>query len=152
MKHIIILFGEMGCGKNYWGERIAKDLGYVFYDGDLAAPPEIVEKVSRFEALNRELILRFVRELCTVIIEKAPATERGLVVAQALYFDQDRKYVSDLLTGLGYQVTFQWVRPPFWRNLRQIYSRPQGTLWVWYWLRNKSWFEKPTHDYSLIGK
>lgn len=152
MKHIIILFGEMGCGKNYWGERIAKDRGYIFFDGDHAAPPAMVEKVTRFQLLSREQILHFVRELCIVITEKASAAESGIVVAQALYFDEDRKYMAETLGNLGYRVTFQWVRPPFWRNIRQIYSRPQGSRWVLYWLRNKYWFEQPTHDHDIIGR
>ncbi len=149
MKNIIVLFGEMGCGKNYWGARVAQEMGYVFYDGDLAAPPEVVEKVSRFKLLDRELILDFVHQLCLVIIDKVPATN-GIVVAQALYFDQDRKYIKEELGRLGYHVSFQWVRPPFWRNLKQIYSRPDGFRWVVYWLRNKRWFQKPTHEYILI--
>lgn len=152
MKHIIILLGEMGCGKNYWGERIAKDRGYIFFDGDHAAPPGMVKKVTRFQLLNREQILYFVRELCTIVIEKAATAESGMVVAQALYFDEDRKYMVDMLGNLGYQVTFQWVRPPFWRNMRQIYSRPNGSRWVLYWLRNKYWFEQPTHAYDVIGR
>lgn len=149
MKNIIILFGEMGSGKNYWGEQIARDMNYTFYDGDLAAPQEVIEKISRFKPLNRELVFHFVNQLCETIIEKAPAA-KGLVVGQALYFDEDRKYVAKMLGNLGYNVTFRWVRPPFWRNMKQIYSRPNGSKWVLYWLRNKRWFQKPTHEYILI--
>jgi hypothetical protein len=51
---IIVLFGEMGGGKNYWGERIAAQKGYHFYDGDAAAPPIVVERVMQFKMLRRD--------------------------------------------------------------------------------------------------
>ena len=101
MKHIIILFGEMGCGKNYWGEQIARERGYIFFDGDHAAPPAMVEKVTRFQLLSREQILQFVKELCIIVIEKAASAESGLVVAQALYFDEDRKFMAQTLINHG---------------------------------------------------
>jgi gluconate kinase len=149
MKEIIILFGEMGAGKNYHGERLAQCKGYSFYDGDLSATPEMIEKVSQFKSLSRTIIFHFVNRLCANIIEKA-SLSNGLVVAQALYFDEDRKYLQYTLSRLGYTVRFKWIKPSLWRNLKQIYSRPQGGKWAQYWLMNKFWFEKPTHDAERI--
>ncbi len=148
-KDIIILFGEMGCGKNYWGAKVAAEKGYLFFDGDLAAPQEVIAVVSTFKLRSREQVRLLVRQLCLAVHERA-ADSPGMVVAQALYFDEDRAFIREELARLGYNVTFQWVCPPFWRNLKQIYSRPKGLKWVVYWLRNKPWFEKPTHDYLLI--
>jgi len=149
MKDVIILFGEMGSGKNYWGEQLARELNYTFYDGDLVATQEVIERVTRFEMLDRELVLQLVNRLCDAVMEMVPETN-GLVVAQALYFDEDRRYIERRLTEQGYNVSFRWIRTPFWRNLKQIYTRPDGLRWVIYWLQNKSWFQEPTHDYIPI--
>jgi hypothetical protein len=75
----------------------------------------------------------------------------GIVVAQALYLDEDRKWIEWFFTQLGYSVKFVWVKPPFLRNLKQIYSRPKGLRWVLYWLMNKPWFQKPTHEYERLS-
>jgi gluconate kinase len=147
---IIVLFGEMGGGKNYWGERIAAQKGYHFYDGDAAAPPIVVERVMQFKMLRREHIRLFVDVLCEEIVRNTPPDASGMVVAQALYFDEDRKYLAASLQEKGFNVRFQWIRTPFWRNLRQVYSRPKGMRWAIYWLRNKRWFEHPTHEYTLL--
>ena len=144
MKNVFILFGEMGSGKNFWGERLAKLNNYVFYDGDLAAPPEMIEKVINFQPLTREIIASFTQALTKKVLEQADQ-HPGLVVAQALYFDQDRIQLRHVLEKHGYHVRFYWVHTGFWRNLKQIFSRPRGWKWVIYWLLNKPYFEVPTH-------
>lgn len=149
MQNIVILFGEMGSGKNYHGEKIAKEYGYTFFDGDTVVPSEMLEKVSKFEPLTREMVKDYVSNLASEIIVEAK-TSNGLVVAQALYFDEDRKFLNTLLTAHGYKVEFRWVRTPFWRNLKQIYSRNNGLRWVIYWLTNKPFFQKPTHKYNEV--
>jgi len=115
MKNVIILFGEMGGGKNFWGERMAQDLGYAFFDGDTVVTQEILERVQKFKALNREMVERYIDHLCEEIANRIEAAP-GLVVAQALYFDEDRKALGLFLRSLGYNVRFKWVRPTFWRN------------------------------------
>jgi len=149
MKEVIILFGEMGGGKNYHGEILAKEKGYTFLDGDTVAQPEMLERVSQFKSLTREMIKKFIGRLIAAISLKA-FKSNGLVVAQALYFDEDRIFIKWFLNQLGYNVKFIWVKPSFLRNLMQIYSRPKGLTWAVYWLLNKPWFQKPTHDYEKI--
>lgn len=150
MKKVVLLFGEMGGGKNYWGIRLAEDAGYDFFDGDTAAPPEMMEKVVNFQPLSREMIVQFVETLKQEILFRAEQSKLGLMVAQALYFDEDRKSIISLLEQEGYSVSAYWIKPPVWRNFRQILSRPHGWRWVLYWLMNKPFFQKPTHDYMII--
>lgn len=146
---ITILFGEMGGGKNYWGKLIAKQDNATFFDGDTVATPVMKERVSKFKPLNREIIKDYINILFAEI--EVRADDYGnLVVAQALYNDEDRKFLAEMLTGMGYNVQFYWIKTPFWRNLRQIWSRPNGFRWVLYWLMNKPFFEKPTHKYRFI--
>lgn len=149
MKKIIILFGEMGAGKNYWGEKLAKEFGYSFFDGDTVVTPEMLERVSKFKSLTRDMITKYVNHLANEIADRA-AESTGLIVAQALYSDQDRQFLKTFLQCLDYDVSFKWIRAPFWRNFKQIYSRPNGFRWVLYWLMNKPFFQKPTHNFDLV--
>lgn len=148
MNEVIILFGEMGSGKNYWGEKIAKEKDYQFFDGDDVILPEMLEYVSRFKFITRSMLTAYVEHLAKETAEKAKTD--NVVLAQALYFNEDRLYLAKYLEEQGYAVRFIWVRVPFWRNIRQIFSRILGTLWVLYWLVNHFWFEKPTHKYEMV--
>lgn len=150
MKDIIILFGEMGAGKNYHGERLAKEKGYTFYDGDNAVTPEMMELIKKFKPISRDIIQHFVTHLISVLIEEADKSTNGIVVSQALYFDEDRRYMEYVLRSAGFNVSFFWVKTPFIRNLKQIYSRPNGFRWALYWLLSKPWFQEPLHEYVEI--
>jgi gluconate kinase len=150
VKNIMILFGEMGAGKSYSGKLIAKEMDLTFFDGDTVASSQMIEKVSKFRPLTREMVANFVDTLLQEIEKRASQAPGALVVAQALYFDQDRVRIYKRLTELGYRVRFYWIKPRFWRNLSQLWSRPKGLQWIWYWLINKPFFQKPTHPYALI--
>lgn len=148
MNEVIILFGEMGSGKNYWGEKIAKEKGYQFFDGDDVILPEMVEYVSKFKFLTRSMLTAYVEHLVEEIAERAK--NNNVVVAQALYFDEDRLFLARALEEKGYAVSFKWIKVPVWRNIKQIFSRPLGTAWVLYWIANHPWFEKPTHSFEMV--
>ena len=150
MSEVIILFGEMGSGKNYWGSKIAKKKGYLFVDGDDFILPEMLDVVKRFRPIPEELLNAFVIRLSNEIAELAKS-HKGIVLAQALYFNKDRKFVARQLRKQGHTVKFKWVKVPAFRNMKQLFSRPLGTAWILYWLLNKPWFENPTHEYELIS-
>jgi gluconate kinase len=152
MKKILILFGEMGAGKNYWGEKLANNLGYDFFDGDTVVTVEMQNKVSQFKPIARGIIVDYLFALSGAIIDKAVSCKEGLVVSQALYNDQDRILLKEALEfNPDNKVVFYWVQPTFTSNLKHIFSREKGFRWVLYWLMNKPWFQKPTHDYISIG-
>lgn len=149
MKEVIILFGEMGAGKNYWGKIIAERHGLVFFDADTVIPPEMSTLVRDFKPIPREMISRFVDDLGGIIADKADANN-GVVVAQALYTDEDRKFLLLFLNSLGYKVHFVWITTSTWKNFKQLLSRDHGWRWVAYWLMSKPWFQKPTHKYESV--
>lgn len=150
-KTIVILFGEMGGGKNYHGERLSRMTGFPFFDGDTVVTPEMAEKVSNFRPLTREMILSYVSRLANEIADRAEVEDvPGLIVAQALYINDDRLFLKEFLRCLGFNVKFYWIKTPFWRNLKQIFSRKNGFRWVLYWLMNKPFFQKPTHEYIVL--
>lgn len=149
-KEVLIFFGEMGSGKNYWGEHYSNKFNCTFFDGDSIVPPKMAEKVSNFKPLTRELIQDYVGILANAIVDRAVEKNQDLIVAQALYSNEDRKFIAEYLCCFGYAVIFYWVRPSFWRNLKQIYSRKNGLRWVFYWLMNKPFFQKPTHQHYIL--
>lgn len=153
MKDIIILFGEMGSGKNYWGELLVNNMpGFTFFDGDTVATPEMIAKVSKFKPMNRDMIAAYIDVLIEQIEKRAQQSDKGLIVAQALYFDQDRKEIASYFECLGYNVSFYLISVPFFQNMRQLLSRPKGWRWALYWLMNKPFFQTATHKYSFLPK
>lgn len=151
-KQVRIVFGEMGAGKNYWGVRLAKKFGLEFFDGDDVATPEMIERVSKFKPLNHRIVSHYVHEvLGPEIVKRASKSERGIVVAQALYSNINRRGLSTYLAAHGFDVSFYWVQPSLFSNVRQIFSRENGTKWVAYFLMNKPFFEKPTHKYWTLN-
>jgi gluconate kinase len=152
MKKIVILFGEMGAGKNYWGEFLRPYLDMPFFDGDTVATPEMAERVAKFQPLTPEIVSNYVQILAQeTLIRVRQYPNQELMVGQALYLDEHRLFLQKFFQEKGYTVQFLWVKPPFWRNLRQIFSRKKGFLWAIYWLINRPFFQKPTHPCFLIS-
>ena len=151
LKTVHIVFGEMGAGKNFQGERLAKRLKLPFFDGDDVVPPEMAERVHRFGFLPADMVSAFVAgPLFDAIVKRS--SDKGIVVAQALYRDKDRRALRGMLYAAGFDVCFALVRAPFVRNAAQIASRPKGFRWFCYWLGSKPFFERPTHDYTVMER
>lgn len=149
MSMIIILIGEMGAGKNYYGERLSRDLDIPFLDGDTVCTPAMVERVSKFKPLSPELIDDYIENhLSKAILERAE--EGHLIVGQALYRNNNRLRLMRILEEHGHPVRFVYIDTPFFQNLKQCLSRPKGIRWALYWLLNKPFFQKPTHSYEVI--
>ena len=139
--HIIILYGEMGSGKNYQGIRLANILGAKFFDGDDAISGEMLERARNFKSLPEKMLWNFVNnELFNAIIKESEGIDI-LVVAQALYHRHMRDALRDKLQSRGYTVAFKHVRVPFFQHMKQLWSRPQGLKWVLYGLISKPFFQ-----------
>ena len=137
---IIIMYGEMGSGKSYLGERYAKQQGMAFLEGDDFLPPAMASRIAQFKPVTPDMIKRYLLEyLIPVILGEVDA--RGLVVSQALYLREHRKMLVERLRFHGHEVELQHVRAPFWRHMRQLWNRPQGARWVLYGLLNKPFFQ-----------
>jgi len=151
MKKITIFFGEMGCGKTYCGSNYAKRHGFEFFEGDSVVTPRMIEKVSKFKPLTRDIIEEYIDILCNAIADKAEKMTDSpvLIVSQALYINEDRESVKIFLESLGYEVRFWLVKVPLWRNIQNLLSRKDGWKWVYYWLINKPFFQNPKHDHQV---
>lgn len=88
---IYLIFGEMGIGKNYVGEKLAKHIGCSFFDGDTVIPPSMLKKVLNFKPLGAEDIDDYVTNHLIPEIENKYQNE--LVVAQALYREKHRNQI-----------------------------------------------------------
>jgi len=145
-----VFFGEMGSGKSYCGRVYAGWHGYEFFEGDDVVTRELLDRSGRFRPIPRNVIREFVRVLAAETVRRAAATSAPvLVVAQALYLDEDRTWFARLLAEHGISVEWHWVRTPFLKHVRNLLTRKEGWRWVPYMLFNKLFFEKPVnHDYE----
>lgn len=152
---LYVLFGEMGVGKNYIGERLAHILGCDFYDGDLSMPSDMREKVNNLGFLSDEMLTRFVsvnlirdiRDRMQGLSPFVASNVEDLVVAQALYKEKYRQMVWNAFPD----ATLVYIVPPSLRvHLSRIMSRPRGLRWAMYLLMSKPFFQKPPHGTDII--
>lgn len=125
---IIIVFGEMASGKS----TVAKELAYqyfhlpedAFFEGDdvlnLPCLSDLKNKVKNNEPLNHDDINKLVENLIDQIKKKSHGNS-SLIVAQALYFDSDRRKIQDALGKEN--VRFIWVKTPVFKRLTQLFNR-----------------------------
>jgi gluconate kinase len=149
MKTVYLLFGEMGCGKTYCGSRYAETHSFKFFDGDSVVTARMMNKIINFKPLTRDMIEEYMDVLSDAIADQMIDCEY-LVVSQALYSDEDRRSLKLFLESLGYQVRMWLIKVPLWRNVQNLLTRKNGWKWVLYWLFNKPFFQKPTHEYSVF--
>ena len=146
-----VFFGEMGSGKSWCGRCYAGWHGYEFFEGDDVVTRELLDRSGRFKPIPRGVIREFVRVLAAETVKRARATQAPtLVVAQALYLDEDRRVFAQLLREEGVYVrTWHWVRTPFFKHVRNLLTRKERWRWVGYMLMNKPFFQAPvSHDYE----
>lgn len=147
MKTVTILFGEMGCGKTYCGSRYAEKHGLKFFDGDTVVTARMMNKILHFKPITPAMLQEYMEILAQAIADRMVDCDH-LMVAQALYLDENRKFLQTFLQSLGFEVKFWWVKVSFWRNIKNLLTRERGWKWVFYWLFNKSFFQKPSHYYE----
>lgn len=148
MKTVYIFFGEMGCGKSYCASHFAEKHGYHFFEGDSVITPRMKERVANFKPLTRDMIEEYIEALSNAIVDKMQEYEY-LVVAQALYINEDREALKLFLESFGCRVRMWLVKVSFWRNIQNLLQRDKPWSWVYYWLINKPFFQKPKHEYQV---
>lgn len=149
MKTVYIFFGEMGSGKSYCGERYAERHEFKFFEGDSVVTPRMMERVKKFRSISEDILEEYMDVLADSIADQMVDCDH-LVVSQALYRNKDRESLKLFLECLGYQVRMWWVQTPWHRNLQGLLGRPNGWKWALYWLINKPFFQKPTHDHQIF--
>lgn len=141
MSYVMLLVGEMGSGKNYWGEKWSYELDIPFFDGDTVVTPEMAERVKNFKPLTKELIDDYVyNHFGPEVFQRA--WEDHLIVAQALYREEHRAWIVRQLEERGHVVRVIHIATPFLQNMEQLWTRPNGLKWIFFWLLNKPFFQK----------
>jgi gluconate kinase len=149
---IYLLFGEMGTGKNYIGERLAEHLGCQFFDGDDWIPLHLQSKIDRCESLTLEEVSEYVDDDLIPQLKNIQASTEMAVVAQALYRENDRYEIQD---ELGDQVVWIHVVPPSrWTHMWRLLSRKNGFRWALLGLMSKPYFEAPDPEttYTMVSE
>lgn len=148
MKTVYIFFGEMGCGKSYLGSRFAERHSFKFFEGDSVVPPRMMERVTKFKSITEDMLEEYMDVLADAVADEMNTCD-NLVVSQALYRDEDRKSLKIFFECLGYRVKMYWVQSRWHRNIQNLLTRQDGWKWVLYWLLNKPFFQKPTHECQI---
>lgn len=141
MSKVIIVYGEMGMGKNFVGELIAQHLKFPFIDGDSILPSHMMAKVKKFKPFTAEEINDYVeRHIVPFLLTQS---DNGLVFAQALYRSEHRQYIEEALEDAGIDVVFVHIPThSILTHLSRLLSRPRGIMWVLFGLLNKPFFQK----------
>lgn len=134
---LIIIFGEMGMGKNFVGELIAQKLGYTFYDGDKAIRKG-VDKLNSPEGVHS-----FVKNGLIPAVKAQLETYPNLVVSQALYFQKDREAISEEISK---DTRFVRVNCAPKNQTQRLLQRNSSENWLQYAAISKPYFEEPPVD------
>jgi gluconate kinase len=143
---IYLLFGEMGVGKNYVGERMARQLGAIFYDGDDAIPEWMWRKIRRFVPPSLVDLDRYIAEHLIPMIHNLVVNNSAydLVVAQALYRRRHRRMIIDFMEQQKCAIIPVWlVSPSFLVHAGRLLGRERGLRWLTYCLMCKPLFQAP---------
>lgn len=81
---IVIFMGVAGSGKTTVGERLAKELGWQFYDGDQFHPPANIAKMRRGEPLDDADRAGWLMALRNLIDTLIAAGKSGVIACSAL--------------------------------------------------------------------
>lgn len=152
-KEIYLFFGEMGGGKTYHAKKFAdENPDLLFIEGDNYVSTEMSARVQNFKLPTKAQIDNLVKVIAWVPVTDLTKNFKGVIICQALYLDEHRTWLIRQWENMGYEVTAVWVKVPFWRNMKQLLTRSRGWRWVTYWLMNKPFFQKPSHDYIHIDE
>jgi carbohydrate kinase (thermoresistant glucokinase family) len=135
---VYFLVGPMGCGKNYVGERLAKEKGCEFIDGDAFVPEAMIEKVSKFKPLGQQDIDNYVTNHLIPGVENRRQQGKELVVAQALYRAEHRLQIAQRVRNCK----FIYIDAPLTTNIKRLLGRKKGIRWTLYGLFNRIFFQK----------
>lgn len=151
---LYVIFGEMGTGKNYVGERLAKHIGCEFFDGDTVIPKVMLDKIINFKSLDTNDIDNYVYFYLIPEIGKRSTNglsigTKDLVISQALYRNTHRETIKFFFGEEN--VRFIWL-PVFsvFTHMKRLFSRKNGLKWMLYGLYNKFFFQEPDSNTKII--
>lgn len=133
-KSLVIVFGEMGTGKSYTSELIAKQTGMHFYEGDDALP-------KNMELKTEQDVHRFVIDYLIPSIKREVAAHNTVIVSQALYFQRHRELILKEFQQIA-QVKFIHIQSTEEWQITNLKKRPEP-YWLDYAKSSRPYFEYP---------
>ncbi len=82
--HIIIVMGVSGAGKSTIGKLLAKDLGWIFYEGDEFHSFQSIEKMSRGDPLTEHDRQPWLAQLKQLIRSLSKTSQHAVISCSAL--------------------------------------------------------------------
>ena len=146
---IYILFGEMGVGKNYVGERLARFLECEFFDGDTVIPQSMKNEISKFKILKPKTVRDFIYNHLIPEVQRRSLGKRNLVVAQALYRKEFRESLIKTLGKENVQEVYI-PTPPFLMHMGRLLQRKDGVRWMLFCWISKLFFQRPKRSAAVI--
>lgn len=105
---LIILFGLAGSGKNFVGHIISNKFGYLFWDADEALTSKMKEAILEKKQFTQSMRDEYVQNI-VIDIEKLLKVNSKLVIAQALYKEQNRlQILNHFPNAIFIQVCTNW--------------------------------------------
>src|SRR5919109_2303157 len=92
---VVLLMGVSGAGKTTIGQRLAKDLGWPFYDGDDFHPQANIDKMRQGIALTDDDRAAWLAALHQLIHDFTSANQSAVIACSAL----KQSYRDRLLRG-----------------------------------------------------
>lgn len=148
-KYIAIFFGPMGCGKSHLGRHFSKSWNLEFVEGDEHLPDDMKARVGKFLPPSKDMLDRMVEKLKEEVASTAMNAKYGVLVSQALYRNSHREELYQYFKARGFNVDLLMIKVSWWQNIKNLWSRKRGFLWVLYWIISRPFFEKPIRGVIL---
>lgn len=101
----LLLFGQIGSGKSYIGELLAREFGLHYHDADRDLPADALEAIRRHEPFTEGMREQFLDRIIARIDELSTMHPR-FVIAQALFKNRQRARLREAFPSLQ----LVWVR------------------------------------------
>jgi gluconate kinase len=101
---IIVLFGLLGCGKNYVG-KLFEEFGFHLYDADQDLTPIMKNAIANHQVFSEQMRDEYFAIVISRIAE-FKKSHRDLVVAQALFKNKHRQKILNTFPD----AKFIWVQ------------------------------------------
>lgn len=146
---IYFLFGEVGAGKSYCGEKLAESLNCSYFDGDeifnLPQLQYLQEKIVKKQNFNLVDLNQITIAMISEIKKRCYNPSGYLVVSQAMYRKLNRNYIKSQFAELY----FVEIKASSWQHFCQLWNR--GISWIWYGLKNH-WYFQSHHGFYIFNK
>lgn len=141
---LIYLFGLPAAGKNYIGQLLADEFGYIFYDGDVDLPGEMRDAIREGRPFSDAMRDNFYDTLIDRISELR-ISNQDLAFCQATFKERHRERIA----AAHPDIVFVLVEADEEVRVERL-SRGRNPVTVEYARLIADFFEPPSHPHFII--